>query len=212
MLPHQMSDKVKFPRAQALPVAQAICAGLKPLIVPEHLLVCGSLRRRKAEVGDVEFVFIPRLEDRPDPFDLFGKPVPTDLVGAWLEECLKAGRLAKRPNKKGFFTWGAQNKLGLWLVAPEVTRGNPPPDVVGYATMPVDFFATTRANWWLTVVIRTGPKELNLRLIAGARKKGLELHAYGVFTEIATQQPVIPRSERHVFELCGEPYLEPWER
>lgn len=79
--------------------------------------------------------------------------------------------------------------------------------------MPVDFFATELNRWWTTVVIRTGPKELNLRLIEGADMNGLQLHAYdGAFTRKATGEAVLARTEEHVFELCGYEYLQPWER
>jgi len=57
-----MSAKVKYPRMAALSVAKELCDLLKP--VTQRLIVAGSLRRRKEQVGDVEIVFIPKWEHR----------------------------------------------------------------------------------------------------------------------------------------------------
>src|SRR5436190_23971821 len=63
--------KQKFPRAAAVNVAREIVNRIRPFT--ERLLICGSLRRRKMEVGDVEVVYIPLFAPRTDPSDLFGQ-------------------------------------------------------------------------------------------------------------------------------------------
>lgn len=92
-------------------VAAEVCRTITSLT--ENLMVCGSLRRRKLEVGDVEFVYIPRIEQRPDPADLFGKVALCDLVNIQLDEWLKSQRLVKRLSKDGKPCWGQWNKLGV---------------------------------------------------------------------------------------------------
>ena len=86
-----MSGKQKFPRAAALAVAKELCDALKPLA--EKLIVAGSLRRRKQEVGDVEIVFVPKIEMRADPSDLLGHKVQTNLVHELIECLLRDGKL-----------------------------------------------------------------------------------------------------------------------
>lgn len=188
-----MSDKKKFPRAMAVEVAKEMVAALKPYCEPERLIVAGSLRRRRTEVGDVELLFIPDLvEERDGLFDR----LTVSVVDAKLEEMLSDGRLTKRKNINGSETWGPKNKLAL-----HVASG-----------IPVDLFATTQECFFMSLVIRTGPKDFNLRLIESAAKRGLKLHAYGVFERLATGKKIVPQTEREVFEIAGLPYKEPWER
>ena len=52
-------SKTKYPRAEALNVAKQMCVSLAD--ITDRLIVAGSLRRRKAEVGDVEILYIPKL-------------------------------------------------------------------------------------------------------------------------------------------------------
>lgn len=72
----------KFPRTQALAVAEELVAALRPAC--ERLEIAGSLRRGKAEVGDVEILFVPRVEERPDPEDLLRRTVEVNVAALWL--------------------------------------------------------------------------------------------------------------------------------
>ena len=195
--------KTKFPRELALKAAKELCAALTPWT--EWIKVAGSLRRRKAEVGDVEILYVPKIQvERHGLFQ--GEEAWFDLAEVnSISPLLNSGVLKKRPNVNGSFTWGPQNKLAVHAAT----------------GVPVDLFATTNENKWLSLVIRTGPKELNVALILAARERGLALHAYGVFTKLNclengeledTGEKVVPGSEEEVFELCGRKYLEPWER
>lgn len=196
-----MSDKTRYPRSAALRVAKELCDLLRPHVAtwPDNtpcLIVAGSLRRRKAEVGDVEILFIPKLGAGAKS-DLFSEAKPADLTELAIGQLLSSGVLAKRPNKEGNPTWGPKNKLAV-----HVASG-----------IPVDLFATTEANWFVSLVIRTGGKDTNLILTHTARKLGFTLHAYGDGVSSLTGDAKIPAtSERHVFQLCGVNYLEPWER
>ena len=59
-----MGEKVRHPRAVAIAVARELCGLLEP--VTSEMKVAGSLRRMKRQVGDVEIIFIPRIETRPE--------------------------------------------------------------------------------------------------------------------------------------------------
>jgi DNA polymerase/3'-5' exonuclease PolX len=187
--------KTKYPRAAALAVAKELCDYLKPFCVPDRLKVCGSLRRMKKEVGDVEVLFIGKIEDRQE--GLFDKK-PFDLAEEAIGKLLLNKVIEKRLNSRGFPTWGPLNKLAVHCKS----------------GIPVDLFATVETHWWGSVVIRTGCKEFNLKLIESASKRGLDLHAYGPsdFTHSSMMTEISCATEEQVFQLAGIPYLQPHER
>ena len=55
-------SKIRYPRAQALSVVREVL----PLFQPStsRLVIAGSLRRGRHDVGDIEIVYIPRTENR----------------------------------------------------------------------------------------------------------------------------------------------------
>jgi len=58
-----MSEKRKFPRKLALDVVREILPHFRPATV--QLIIAGSLRRGKEQVGDIEIVYVPIVENRP---------------------------------------------------------------------------------------------------------------------------------------------------
>jgi len=188
-----MSDKKKFPFNDAYAVAKEIHYRLKDFCEPGFCKAVGSLRRYKPLVSDVEFLFVPHIRNLPD--GLFDTE-PVDQANALFYRWLNAGYLQKRPNVNGSFTWGPLNKLAI-----HVASG-----------IPVDLFTTTKDNWWVSLVIRTGSKETNLKLTTGAQAQGATLNAYGsgVTWSDGTSTPAL--SEAHVFEMCQVPYKEPRDR
>jgi DNA polymerase (family X) len=188
----EMSEKIKWPRADALRAATGIIERLTPAC--ERIAIAGSLRRGKAEVGDIEVLFVPRTATRPDGlFDQRTVSVADEVI----EGLLSAGYFTKRPNKDGVFTWGPANKLAIHAAS----------------GIPVDLFSCPAPNWWVSLVIRTGCKATNLRLTTGANRLNRTLNAYGFgVTDRSTGETTAATSERQVFELCGVPYLDPDRR
>jgi DNA polymerase/3'-5' exonuclease PolX len=193
------AEKPRFPRADALRVARACVAALRPAC--SELIIAGSLRRRKAEVGDVEVLYIPRTIEVADPGDLFGKKIRANAVDLILSALVDEGLLLKRQNKDGHFAWGDQNKLALHKAS----------------GIPIDFFAATPENWWNLLVCRTGGAESNKQICAAAIDRGWKWNPYkegfsrgGPMAGEKTVHRIL--SEREVFEFVGLDYLEPWER
>ena len=186
-----MSDRKKYPRADALAAAEELQAILAPAC--ERIAIAGSLRRGKLEVGDVELLFVPRYAERKE--DMFSNRI-VSVAGEVCEKLLRDGVLAKRPNVNGHFTWGESNKLAI-----HVASG-----------IPVDLFGTSNEAWWVALVIRTGSKETNLRLTTGAQRRGASLMAYGYGIKWPGGEITPAHSERDVFQLCDVPYLEPEKR
>ncbi len=220
-----MSDKPKFPAEVAKTVARELCAVLAPCCELHraenrpYLVVAGSLRRRKAEVGDLELVFVSKWGEVAD--GLLTKH--TDLMEHALDELLDRGVLTKRVNSKGSEMWGPKNKLALHAAT----------------GLPVDFFATRSPFWFNYLVCRTGGADNNKEIASRCQSRGLAWHPYhgGFSVESSavlisliesegihlTDGPLRPElirtgkmievhSERDVFTLAGLEYREPWER
>ena len=72
--------KIKRTLAEAQEVADALIAELSRYC--ERIEIAGSLRRGKAEVGDLELVAVPKWE-----LDFFGSPTRFMQIDGWLYEC-----------------------------------------------------------------------------------------------------------------------------
>ncbi len=186
-----MSDKQKFPLVDAMKVACEIVDRLKPAC--ERICIAGSIRRQKPEVSDIEILFIPKLDTRPD--GLFDS-VAVNLAAEAINKDVESGYFAKRPSVTGSFSWGESNKLAIHTAS----------------GIPVDLFATDVARWFVALTIRTGSKDTNLALTMGANKKNASLMAYGAGVKWRDGTVTQAASERHVFEMCGVPYREPKDR
>ncbi len=187
-----MSEKVRYPRAAAL----AVVRELLPLLTPccERIVVAGSLRRGRADVGDVELLFIPRFEERQ--LDLVTR-APVNLAEEVIAGLLESGLLAKREGEGGHTGWGPKNKLAV-----HVRSG-----------IPVDLFTATEENWYNYLVCRTGPAESNRRIAEKAKSEGWTWNPYKRGFTDNTSGNVRPiHSEREVFEFLGLPYAEPRDR
>ncbi len=193
-----MSNNPRFPAEQAAAIALELRDELAPHC--ERIAIAGSLRRGKAEVGDVELLFIPRRGPARRPGDLF--PVDCNFAEMQIEAWLERGTLGKRASEESTFSWGPWNKLAL-----HVASG-----------IPVDLFATTEANWWNSLVCRTGPLESNKAIAAAAIARGWTWRAYGAgFTRLYPNdegriEEYATRSEEDVFRFVGLPCLPPEQR
>lgn len=182
----------KFPREQAMEVAGEVVGRMDVL----RVCIAGSLRRMKKEVGDIEIVYIPKIETGPDRRDLFAH-CEQNLTDNSIQRMMDAGILCMRLNVKNTPAWGAKNKLAIHLES----------------DIPVDLFATTPTAWDNYLVCRTGSAELNRKICMEAQVRGWKWHPYGSgFSNDKTGEEVLIKSEQEVFEFVGMKYLEPHER
>lgn len=191
-----LAEPIRHPRAAALAVAKELCDLLKPLCLPERLIVAGSLRRRKETVKDVEIVYVSRTVDFMDSlFDTKKHPA----VDTLLIELLGTGVLKMRRNVNGSTMWGEKNKLA----------------VHAGSGISVDLFATTEEAWFNYSVCRTGGKDSNTAIASAAQEMGWKWNPYGPGFSRPSGLGTDERrmgSEREVFEFVKLPYREPWER
>lgn len=188
-----MSQKKKFPRADAIAVAKEMVAALKSCCVEERLVIAGSLRRGKAFVGDVEVLLIPKFEARTDSFEMFAHPKQVSLADIAIDEMIMKKQLNYRLNVNGSRTYGPKNKYCVHKAS----------------GIPVDFFTTDERCWHVALVIRTGGKMMNLLLTNGAIRRGRTLHAYGSGISDRAGNKIDATTEAEVFSLCGERYRKP---
>lgn len=186
-----MSDKKKWPIDEAWSVALELTELFAAHA--ERICIAGSIRRRKPLVGDIELLAIPKMGVRQA--DMFTTE-SFDTLHEFVGFLIAAGILAKRPNVNGAFTYGLQNKLLIHCAS----------------GIPVDLFSTTLEKWWVSLVVRTGSKETNLRLTIGAQALGRKLYAYGAGVTMPDGRLVLATSEQEVFQLCNAKYLDPENR
>ena len=160
-----------------------------------RITIAGSVRREQAQVGDVELVCIPKVVTTYT--GLFGDiPVHQDLLEDALLDAIEQGTLDYRLNEKGHRTFGHLNKC---LVHTE-------------SGIPVDVFSTVYRFWGMTLFIRTGPKELNIKAMKRLRALGMRGHAYGGISGRYGEDELDCPDENTVYRLLGWPYRDPWER
>jgi DNA polymerase/3'-5' exonuclease PolX len=186
-------SETRYPRERAYTVADSIVNALRPAC--ERIEIAGSLRRHKPDVGDIEILYIPVMQDEPDPVDFFAER-RVSLADGRIEGLIRAGVLEKRLNAKGLPAFGEKNKLMRHVAS----------------RIPVDLFAATWENWHNYMVCRTGPADLNTRICMAAQRKGWKWNPYGAGFSNPDGEVLPMATERAVFEFVGLSYCEPEAR
>lgn len=154
----------------------------------ERIEIAGSIRRRSETVKDVEIVCIPKPLT-----DLFGNPFGDELTDYLAIQVMEErSPWRKRAGINNTTVFGRQNKF------------------LTYNGFPVDIFSTTPERWGMTLFVRTGPREWNIRAMERFKETGRPAHAYGG-VEVNGVRHDCPTEEK-VFELLGWPLTPPEQR
>ena len=144
--------------------------------------VAGSVRRRKAEVGDVEIVAQGAKGCRPE-----GVRTVLERAGVRRGEPNKAGALAP---------WGERYYRGLARVSPDVEVG-------------VDLFLVLQpAEWGVVLAIRTGNAEFSRACVTRLHRWGLKSEQ-GRILKVATGETLPCPDESLFFRYARLPWIEP---
>lgn len=187
-----MSGAVRYPYYQAINVANELLAMLEPAC--EKIMVAGSLRRKKDDVGDIELLCIPRAANSADI--LFGD----DQLDIKVRRLMRTGLLALRFSVKETTTYGPKNKLLIHLPS----------------GIPLDLFSADAENWGMALLVRTGSRDFNVKVMFRLKALGMAGHAYpkpgqGGITSHSGEEIMCP-DEETVFRNLGWPYILPEAR
>jgi len=188
-----MSDRIKDKMSldQAKQRAAEIIADLSPYC--ERIEPAGSIRRKKAEISDIEIVVIPKTETHEEPIDMFySKTVTTDLLDKYIKS---NPNYTKRLNIDGHEAYGDLNKL------------------LCYKDTPLDVFSAKPKNWVMVMFIRTGSWKNNIRVAVEARKNGVKIEQFeGGFKSLHDETIYPMENEEQIYKFVGLPFLKPEER
>jgi DNA polymerase/3'-5' exonuclease PolX len=180
--------------------AHAVATELVGLLADacERIEIAGSIRRRKAEVHDIEIVAIPVIgvsrvglfEEVAEPFDWLA-----NAVGSLVED----GRLQRRAvaihRRDGTVETG--ERMGAAYKA------------LVYRGMPVDLFITDAERWGCIYALRTGPGDWNTRLVTDCKRHWRRVED----GRVLYHNRVVPTpTEEAFFAALGVPWIEPHER
>lgn len=174
--------------AKARPIADELVREFAPYCESGRCEVAGSLRRGKAEVGDIEIVCMPVLA-----VDLFGNPsAGRCAIDGAIDEMLVEGRLGSI-SKAGFrycqFALPEGIKLDLFMVRPP-------------------------AQWGVIFAIRTGPEKFSQWIVTPRRKRGAlpsDCRVKGGAVHRGGSAIPMPE-ERDFFGLLGLGWVAPADR
>lgn len=185
---------MRRPLADALIAADAVVSLLAPGC--ERIEVAGSIRRKSAEVKDIEIVAVPRFAA-----DLLGGQ-GADLLNQAVLDAVRGHSLWYRHVRTGerivgyevdarrFFPLLYEDDRGLW---------------------PVDLFVVRPpAQWGAIFAIRTGPADYSARMVTKAKEHGVRCEQGRLVDDEG--RTVDTPEERDFIEACGLPFLPPEQR
>lgn len=159
--------------------------------------IAGSIRRRSAEVKDIEIVAVPKWETATDPGDLFGE---RSVAVNQLHEAFKGRLRWIKPGTQEIISWPVQPDGKYWraYLAGVEPRG-----------IKLDLFLATPENWGLIFLIRTGSADFSREVVTYAKYHGKPV-VDGRLTMSGV--PVETPEEADVFRLLGLRFVEPQQR
>lgn len=193
-------------RRLPLEQADALAAEVVDLLRPytTRIEVAGSVRRRKPNVGDLEIVCMPRLE-QPTMLDLFGDrsstAPPHNLLDIMVEEWRDRGVFGDRLDKNGRAAAGERYKR------------------LTYKGIGLDLFSVVPGSgqqWGVILTIRTGSAEFShklvtSRLLGGWLPAGHKVTG-GAIVNGSSGLALDTPEELDVFAFLGLPVLAPERR
>jgi DNA polymerase (family 10) len=163
----------------------------------ERIEIAGSIRRQKAEVGDIDLVLIPRSGRY---YCGLGFDAKFSAGKVWAELIPAALK------RNGLRQTEAGDELQHFLFADNFQ---------------VDLYRARQETWGVIMLVRTGSKEHNVKLCTIARSKGLMLSAKQGVIRPAPPKPceglclevqgevLASRSEESIFAVLGLAFVKP---
>ena len=180
--------KTKRPYGVVKPVADEVLQRLSASCV--RLELAGSLRRKKAEIGDIEIVAVPKLA-----LNLFGEPTGRSLVDDEIATCADMGVI--KVVKGG-------HRYKQFIVV----------SVNGHEYQVDLFLQPDPTTWGINFMLRTGPAEFSRRMVTAKEKGGLKPNDLAMFGACVWRDHVFldTPEEADVFKLWGMDFILPEDR
>ncbi len=201
-----MSSGQRLPLVIARTVAERLIEVLRPGC--ERIAIAGSIRRQKPDVGDIELVAIPRIEELPGQLDLFGGRQSGGVANHLdniLDTLVDEHKISRQP-PPGFTkptAWGDRQKK-FWLVA-DVFRDKP-------RWVQVDLFLATRINWGAIFCIRTGPSDFSTAFVTHLKTFTGYRQQDGVLVHLGSGETIPVPEEADYFRFAMVPWIPPEKR
>lgn len=187
-----MSDSPKRSLAEMQSIALALVGELQPYCA--RIEIAGSIRRQRPEVGDIELVCVPRIEQRVITGCLL--PQFVNELDQYVTRQLMTDRWDYRLDKNGRRAYGPKFKRLL----------------VRDPFAALDLFSVIEpAQWGVINLIRTGPADYSRRCVTPRYKGGYlpndcEVRDGGIYRDGA----LLPcPEEADVYRICGRDYEAP---
>ncbi len=185
-----MSTGTRVALADAAVVAGDLAALLGPAC--HRLVVAGSIRRGRPDVGDIELVAVPRIETEPD--GMFSVRATNRLTGQ-IDALIGLGVLASHP------TDPKRGERYSKLIHPG-------------SGLQVDLFSATLDSFGLILLIRTGPAAYSQRFVTDLRGRTLhvahgQLHRGSLGCGARPCEIVPTPEEADVYAAARWPFVEP---
>ena len=189
-----MSEKQRISLAGAAKVAGKLVAALSPGC--ERIEIAGSIRRGRPDVGDIELVAIPRIEQIRDGFfDL----AALDRLEVMIDALIADSEISPHPTdpKRG-------ERYAKLL---HVESG-----------LQLDLFMSSRESYGLILLIRTGPADYSRRFVTDIRPLGWHVAGGSLHrgsetcSPFRTCEPVPTPEEKDVYTAIGHPWVDPRAR
>ena len=224
-----MSKGREHDALMAARIAIRLCAMLWHDRMVLRAEVAGSIRRSRPTVHDIDLVVVPGIDTIEQVIEgnLFGEKTKVEVVrmlepldrlcdGATLFDVLPRVN-AELPAYKA-----EEALVGLYLERNGAARPKSwengilkfvcrKPNAV-WDGIPLDVYVTSMERFALTLLIRTGSAEHNIRLAQRAKQLGMTLHADGLGVEDADGRITPVHDDKDLFELLKIPYLRPPDR
>lgn len=177
-----MSTGERIELSRALEIVAAHLADIGHLF--ERIEIAGSVRRKCATVGDLEFVCIPRIVGIPDMLGVINDESDLDIADTLVR--LGAEFRVNGQRQKGYTVPGRGAKIELYIVRPP-------------------------AQWGVNFMIRTGSAEFSHRMVTSKHYGGaLPSWAHVAQGAVWNGKEIIPMAEEaDYFKLCGMEVIAP---
>jgi DNA polymerase/3'-5' exonuclease PolX len=192
------------PRRIPLCEAEPLAAELETLLEPGcvRIEVAGSIRRRAAEVKDIELVCVPRLVPRGGDEKLLFP----------LSEADETLDLASAVDGRVETLCGAQ-AVDLRYDTLKPANGSRQKRLLFHGVQVDLFILIPPADWGVMFTLRTGPAIWSKRLVTNRKYGGLlpdRMAVCGGGQLVESRQHVVPvLEEANFFAICGLSYVEP---